>query len=204
MKAALALFSKDDFNRVTMRFIAKDAGIVPSNIYKYFKNKDELITELLGTVTEHIVKNAEKQVLPSENTREKIYKLTSYYLDFYQNNQGVAYLIYGRNTLQHWYEYHSIYKRARELGDMLVRIVKEGQRKGDVRKDVDIHLVSHIYHGGLRNLVTSWIYHKHDFQLPDLAVKFADFIYFSISAGSPGTDTFVCPYYKEHNKVVNK
>lgn len=204
IKAAIDIFSKEDFDRATMRTIAKKARIVPSNIYKYFENKDELLSSLLDIVAEQIIEGAAKELVDISGTRERLTKLTWYYLDYYQNNPGLTYMIYGRNTLQHWSEYNSIYTRARELGDMLLSIIKEGQKKGDVRKDVDTHLVGHIYHGGLRNLVTSWIYHKHDFQLTDLAGKYADFIYFSISDSVSGKDTFVCPYYKEHNKSINK
>jgi TetR/AcrR family fatty acid metabolism transcriptional regulator len=200
IKAAFAIFSKEDFDRATMRSIAKKARIVPSNIYKYFENKDELLSALLDIVAEQIMDGAKEGLLDISGTREKIFKLTWYYLDYYQNNPGLTYLIYGRNTLQHWYEYHSIYNRARELGNMLLSIIEEGQKKGDVRPDVDLHIISHIYHGGLRTLVTSWIYHNHDFQLTDSARQFADSIYFAVGARTAGADTFICPYYKEHNK----
>jgi TetR/AcrR family transcriptional regulator, fatty acid metabolism regulator protein len=199
MKAALELFSKEDFNQATMRSIAKKAKIVPSNIYKYFENKDELLSALLDAVAEQILKGTEEQFLLSDSTREKIYKLTYYYLDYYQKNPGVAYLIYGRNTLQHWYEYHSIYNRARELGNMLISIVEEGRKKGEVRQDIDIHVINHIYHGGIRNLVTSWLYHNYEFPLTDSAGGFASTIYFAVSAKSSSAETFVCPYYHEHH-----
>lgn len=198
IKAAMAIFAKEDFNRATMRSIAKKARIVPSNIYKYFENKDELLSQLLDIVAEKIMKGAKEELSGLDSTREKIYKLTWYYLDYYQNNPGLTVLIYGRNTLQHWYEYHTIYNRARELGNMLVKIIEDGQTRGDVRPDVDLHLVSHIYHGGLRNLVTSWLYHKQNFQLTENARRFADTIYFSVSTSANTTDSFICPYYKEH------
>ena len=195
----MAIFAKEDFDRATMRTIAKKARIVPSNIYKYFENKDELLSELLDIVAEKILSGARDEMTGLTSTREKIYKLTWYYLDYYQNNPGLTYLIYGRNTLQHWYEYHTIYNRARELGNMLVSIVEEGKKNGDVRPDADLHLVSHIYHGGLRNLVTSWLYHNHDFQLTDSARRFSDTVYFSVSSGAvPSAEAFICPYYKEH------
>lgn len=197
IKAAMAIFAREDFNRATMRSIAKKARIVPSNIYKYFENKDQLLSELLNIVAEKIMDGARKELVGLNSTKEKIYRLTRYYLDYYQNNPGLTFLIYGRNTLQHWYEYNTIYSRARELGNMLVKIVEEGQRKGEVRPDIDLHLISHIYHGGLRNLVTSWLYHNQDFPLTESSQHFADIIYFAVSVGADRSDTFICPYYKE-------
>ncbi len=194
----MAIFAKEDFNRATMRSIAKKARIVPSSIYKYFENKDELLAELLDIVAEKIIKGANENLSGLDSTRERIYKLTWYYLDYYQSSPGLTFLIYGRNTLQHWYEYRTIYNRARELGDLLLSIVEEGKTRGEVRPDVDLHLVSHIYHGGLRNLVTSWLFHKQSFSLTDSARRFSDTIYYSISTGIGTENAFICPYYKEH------
>ena len=198
VKATLEIFSREDFDSGTMRSIAKKARIVPSNIYKYFKNKDELLSAVLDIVAERILAGAKPEATDVDTTRDKIYALTMYYLDYYQSNPGLAYLIYGRNILQHWYECNTIYNRARELGNILVDIIVDGQKVGDVRQDVDMHLISHIYHGGLRNLVTSWLYHNRDFNLTDSARSFSDTIYYSVSAIVPSTGAVVCPYYKKH------
>jgi TetR/AcrR family transcriptional regulator, fatty acid metabolism regulator protein len=198
LRAAMVIFSKDDFNQATMRTIAQKAKIVPSNIYKYFENKDELLSAVLDIVSEKILDGSRQYIEGAANTREKISGLTYYYLEYYQNNPGLAYLIYGRNTLRHWYEYHGIYNRAKELADTLVNIILEGQKKGEVRKDVDLHMIGHLYHGGLRNLVSSWLYHDKKFVLSGSSEGFADNIYYAISQKSAGAESFVCPYYKEH------
>jgi AcrR family transcriptional regulator len=44
--AAKRVFTKNDFNRVTMEDIAKEAEVSPGTIYLYFKSKDELFVSL--------------------------------------------------------------------------------------------------------------------------------------------------------------
>jgi AcrR family transcriptional regulator len=44
--AAKRVFTKNDFNRVTMEDIAKEAEVCPGTIYLYFKSKDELFVSL--------------------------------------------------------------------------------------------------------------------------------------------------------------
>lgn len=44
--AAKRVFTKNDFNRVTMEDIAKEAEVSPGTIYLYFKSKNELFVSL--------------------------------------------------------------------------------------------------------------------------------------------------------------
>ena len=44
--AAKRVFTKNDFNRVTMEDIAKEAEVSPGTIYLYFKSKDEIFVSL--------------------------------------------------------------------------------------------------------------------------------------------------------------
>lgn len=53
ISAAQETFSKKDFRQVTAREIAKNAGVSPGTIYRYYRNMDELFLEIfLGHATE--------------------------------------------------------------------------------------------------------------------------------------------------------
>jgi len=56
MQAALSEFSQHGYLNASMRQIANTAGITPGNIYRYFKNKEELFHELLHPVHEKFLK----------------------------------------------------------------------------------------------------------------------------------------------------
>lgn len=46
LDAAQACFSRAGFNRTTMQEVAKEAGMSPGNLYRYFPSKDALVTGL--------------------------------------------------------------------------------------------------------------------------------------------------------------
>jgi AcrR family transcriptional regulator len=52
--AALDEFLAKGYRNSSMRVIARNAGIVMGNIYHYFKNKDELFNELVGSVHDQV------------------------------------------------------------------------------------------------------------------------------------------------------
>ncbi|MEK3913040.1 TetR/AcrR family transcriptional regulator [Paenibacillus sp. FSL H7-0331] len=51
-KAALAEFNKEGYVKASMRNIAGTAGVAIGNVYRYYKNKDELFDELVQPVYE--------------------------------------------------------------------------------------------------------------------------------------------------------
>lgn len=50
MEVARKEFLKNGFKNTSMRTIAKEADVVLSNIYNYYKNKDEIFCEVLSSV----------------------------------------------------------------------------------------------------------------------------------------------------------
>ncbi|WP_136607321.1 TetR/AcrR family transcriptional regulator [Paenibacillus dokdonensis] len=55
LRAALNEFKSHDYTGASMRRISASAGITTGNIYRYFKNKEELFEALVGPVNEKIV-----------------------------------------------------------------------------------------------------------------------------------------------------
>ncbi|MGC8604905.1 MAG: TetR/AcrR family transcriptional regulator, partial [Desulfomonilaceae bacterium] len=58
--ASMLLFSKLPFDKVGMRDIAKEAGISPASIYRYFSSRDDLFVEALqreGQTMENEIRN---------------------------------------------------------------------------------------------------------------------------------------------------
>lgn len=54
LKAARKEFAKDGYHQASIRQIAKQADVLPSNIYNYFGNKDEIFKEVLSPILDKI------------------------------------------------------------------------------------------------------------------------------------------------------
>ncbi len=54
IRAAVCEFSEKGYRGSSLRVIARNAGIVMGNIYRYFKNKEELFSSAVGPVYSHI------------------------------------------------------------------------------------------------------------------------------------------------------
>ncbi len=89
VQVAQRLFSEKDFQKVTVREIAKAAGVSPGTIYRYYKNLDDLFVEIfLNNAKEATqVIDTEMKTVP-EPSLEKVCEIYVAYLNdnmtFYQ------------------------------------------------------------------------------------------------------------------------
>jgi TetR/AcrR family fatty acid metabolism transcriptional regulator len=132
LKASLDTFSKIGFAKATMRKIAETADIAVGTIYIYFKNKDEILQELVNRHNEEYKKLFEKMsVLKPEKAfrlfyeerfaaMAKLHNLTN--LFSFEASQDKKF----RNTL---------YKKTFEkLNNLMVKFLEASINKGEMRK----------------------------------------------------------------------
>ncbi len=62
ISAAQKLFSEKDFRKVTVREIAKVAGVSPGTIYRYYRNMDELFIDIFLTHASEINRLIEEEL----------------------------------------------------------------------------------------------------------------------------------------------
>ncbi len=73
LNAATAEFSSKGYLNTSIRKIAVRAGVSPSNMYNYFRDKDDLFNAVIGPVIFDIEKG--KQYLKSPRALEEVYNL---------------------------------------------------------------------------------------------------------------------------------
>jgi AcrR family transcriptional regulator len=202
MSAALDILGKEGFEKATMRSIADKANVTTSIIYRHFKNKDDLVITLLSTIIQRTSHELNMYLAGLTNTKTKIYRMTKYYLNFFQNNIPIAQLVYASTNLGYWYENRQAYQTARESGTILTKIIQEGQKSGDLRDDLNLFVTSHMYYGALRYLIVSWLYNRNSYQLSDLARQFTEGFYGGISSINNETELFFCPVFNREKEAV--
>jgi len=69
-KAALLEFRENGYHKASMRNIAKRAGIAVGNMYRYFKNKDELFYSVISPAYNKVIKFITEFKAPEYNSRE--------------------------------------------------------------------------------------------------------------------------------------
>ena len=79
--AAQDLFVKDGIDGVSMRKVADRVGVTAPAIYRYFRDKDELLTEIISSGL-HMLEDYLKPALEAEEPLERLKQLIDNYVNF--------------------------------------------------------------------------------------------------------------------------
>lgn len=153
LKASLETFSRIGFAKATMRKIAENAGIAVGTIYIYFKNKDEILQELLDRYDEEHKKLFEKMAALSA---EKAIRL------FYEERFSVLSRVHNLTNL-FIFEATQDKRFARVLhrktfekvNERMLDFLKKSMDKGEIRKFKNPEALSVLMLGMISSVV-SW------------------------------------------------
>uniref|UniRef100_A0A831XD03 TetR/AcrR family transcriptional regulator n=1 Tax=Geobacter metallireducens TaxID=28232 RepID=A0A831XD03_GEOME len=119
VRAALELIAEHGFHGAPMAMIADRAGVGAGTIYRYFENKDVLITELYREVEERMLPVIMKGYAPEGPIRERFLHLCAGLLRYFIDNP----LVFRYVEQFHNSPYGVAFRRERILGEMEERFV---------------------------------------------------------------------------------
>lgn len=194
--ASFDVFDNLDFHEATIREIAKRSEIAPASIYKHFASKDDLAMAISNEKMKQITSELNEHLIGVRGTMNKLRKMTWYYLCFYENNPRVSWVVIMSTSVKRWHESSDGWKNVRQTGQTFMDILREGQKLGDVRQDINTFVMSNIYFGGLARLVQIWLIHNQSYSLTALADDFAETIFAAVRTPTQQAVPANCPYFE--------
>jgi AcrR family transcriptional regulator len=138
--AAIKLFGARGYYTVTIKDIAKEAGISPGLIYQYFKNKEDV---LLLVLLERLDQYARDVVAAAETQRRplaRLYAAFSAYCGVVDDNKEATILAYRSFRSLDSDRRKHVLKRERDIHALLAGYVEDCLTAGQMR-DIDVDLV---------------------------------------------------------------
>ncbi len=137
LKALSLLLEQHNFNAITTALIAKEAGVTEGLIYKYFKDKKDLLFELLGEnitlFNQALTAKLDKKDTAVEKLKAFITTTTKAYLK--NRVFGRILLLEVRNTPEYFQSRAHATMTALETS--IHEIILDGMANGEIRKDID-------------------------------------------------------------------
>ena len=135
-KSTCNLFIQEGFVNISISQIAKVAGIGKGTIYEYFKNKEDIVFELMSCLQEDYDPKLESNLNETIDTKQKIIYLFKIFLDDDETIQIQRKIykeflaIYLSNPSQDIIEYHILLKDKYSL--ILSNIIKTAINNGEL------------------------------------------------------------------------
>ncbi|WP_434638132.1 TetR/AcrR family transcriptional regulator [Sulfurimonas sp. NW7] len=132
-----ALILKDGINNITISQIAKAANIGKGTVYEYFKNKDEIVFELVEILMQEHNKRKEKQLSLHVSTREKVKSFFSFFYadedqelrEIYKQFTAIALSSTNEEMVAFQTECYTLYEKWME------NIIEEGIEKNELKSE---------------------------------------------------------------------
>jgi TetR/AcrR family transcriptional regulator, fatty acid metabolism regulator protein len=163
LESALKLFKAKGFDDVTIEEITRGAGTSKGSFYTYFKSKDAVILEQYKEIDDYyktVYENLPKNLSAPEQIRALLSKGINLFLEFgYEFVTIVAKNQLATKALPH------IFSGDRVLNQLILKVVTEGQKRGEVRDDLSEKEITDMILCYYRGLYIEWCYFNGNFDI---------------------------------------
>jgi AcrR family transcriptional regulator len=137
-EAAMSLVASQGLRRLSLAAVARRVGLVPSGIYRHFKNKDALLDAVVDRVKERLLANVEAARQESDDPLDQLKGVLMRHIRFIREGRAVPRIIFADDV-----HAGSPQRRQRVLQvfnaylDAIGGIIRQGQSQGSIRQECD-------------------------------------------------------------------
>ena len=155
VKAAMKSISEKGVKGLSMAKIAEEVGIVPSAIYRHFKNKEEILSSIVYSISQKFM--SVKFPTDYSNPLESIKKILNLHVQLFFANKFFPVIIFSEEVFIENPEIRKkIYEAFSGLFKKIENLIQKGQEIGQIRDDIDPRVVSFFYVGLFQPQVIMW------------------------------------------------
>jgi TetR/AcrR family transcriptional regulator, fatty acid metabolism regulator protein len=158
LDAAIRAFARQGFHRCRVSDIADEAGVAYGLVYHYFDSKDQVLNELFSERWSLMLAAIDEIDREPITARQKLDAVAGFIIDSYRHDPELMKVIivevtraansFGRTHLP---EINRAY-------DAIAKIVADGQKHGEFRRDVDPGFASMWFYGAIEQLLSAWVF----------------------------------------------
>ena len=175
--AFIALLEQKDFGAITTAEIAKSAGVTEALIYKYFEDKRGLLHQVLKEYLEQYLVQFERDLKGIKGALNKIRKLIWGHISVYSANRVFAKILFleVRNHLDYYSS--DTYALIRAYSKILLEIIEEGVRDGEIRSDIPPKLIRQVIFGSIEHVCLTGVIFRGEIAPDDLTDDLCEFVF---------------------------
>lgn len=175
IQAAMKIFARKGFYNSRVSEIAREADVADGTIYLYFKNKDDILISLFECEMKKMIAYMKGEIEKCKDPLEKLQKFALTHMSMITRNQDWAEIVQVelRQSAKFMREY--VNKLYIEYLNLITSIIKEGQEKGIIRKDITPGIIKRAFLGALDEMARYWVLStKKKHRIPNAAKEISD------------------------------
>jgi TetR/AcrR family transcriptional regulator, fatty acid metabolism regulator protein len=182
VEALKLLLEEKEFNAITTAEIAKTAGVTEALIYKYFRDKRDLLHQVLSEYLEYFLSRAETDLKGIKGSLNKLRKLIWSRINMYATNRVFAKILVLEVRNYPDYFKSDAYETVKRYAQIINEIVEEGVRDGELRSDLPPQSMRQIILGGIEQLCLPGVIFNREISPDDLTEELCEVVFYGITA----------------------
>ena len=151
------LLEQKDFNGITTAEIARQAGVTDALIYKYFKDKRDLLHQVLAEYLTAYGIQLSSDVRGIKGALNKLRKLIWSHINVYATNRVFAKILLIEVRTHPDYYRSDTYELVKAYSDFILEILREGIEDREIREDVPAKLIRQLILGSIEQVCLTGI-----------------------------------------------
>ncbi len=173
-EAAIKVLAREGYYKATVAQIAKEAGVADGTLYLYFDNKDDLLLQIFDDITERFIQEGLVILQSVESPIDRLKAIAELHLKNLGANHDLAciFQIELRHNARHMRLFSET--KLRKYFSVIERVIRDAQRLGQIRQEIDPWTTTKILFGALDEMATNWVLRKKDYELVEMAAPTLD------------------------------
>ena len=180
-EALRGLLEQKEFNAITTAEIARSAGVTEALIYKYFKDKRDLLHQVLVEYLERYHVRVREDLRGIQGALNKLRKLIWSHIHVYATNRVFARILLIEVRNHKDYYKSETYERVKIYSSTVLDILEEGVAQREIRDDISIKLARQVILGSIEQACLTGITFNREIDPDTLTDAICDIVFKGIA-----------------------
>ncbi len=170
---SLELIAKKGIQGLTIKNLAKKIGFTEAAVYRHYENKIQILIAILDYFREDTNRFFVNEMKSEENAIQKIEHLFLNHFKTFSETPSLVSVVFAEEIFRN--EAVLIEKVAeimKKNTQILLSIIESGQKKSEIRSDINSHNLAIIIMGSLRMFVKQWQMSDYSFSLTERGTEY--------------------------------
>lgn len=156
VQAAIRIIGRKGVNSVTTSALGREVGISEANLYRHFKNKDDIYFAAVDHVRDMIAGNVEKAFSRGSDPLIMLKRFFMLQIDLLAGNSGIPRFMFSEELHIHQNLREKILKTMYSVSERLTALIKDAQKTGSIREDIDPKTTALMFIAIIQGLAFRW------------------------------------------------
>ena len=173
LDAATVQFAEKGYDATSISGIARAAGVSDGLIYRYFTDKRALLSAVLERLFEKIIERTLIAVESVEGVEKQLEQFIASQLSIFQEEPDLCrlYIRELRNSTS--FRGSPLFDMTKQYTDLMVKVVEDGVKSGEVLPDTDPRLLRDVMFGGIEHIALHLLVGGQPLEVPETSKRLA-------------------------------